>query len=1335
MKKLILFERKSSDNYSSTGGVNKILFLVSVLLVPLSLLLASNFGNLRTKKSSVISDKINSNIFSDCSFTVTKAKCNANGFIEICAESVEDPTCNHAWELKNNNTTIFTSTDPKFCEIVGTQQPNNFLLSHACNSQDICFDQVFDVECEPNCEILNFSYTVSNCTASFEIFNPYGANYTWSFGDGSPSLTTTESVLTHNFPVYGGSFEVCVTWFTDLGLQSYKSENISSANRTYYTCCFTVNIPDCVECESPSITWLECPVKIGNECCIDLTFHSPYSSPTYDWVIFKGGNQIFSTTTTSKELKHSFIGIGPYTVCVTFYLGGIPFECCSIITLAPCDCCETADFSFETKESSIYNTCVNKIFEIEPVCSRLGMTKHKWIFSDGVVIWRDAIDPAPPDHIFTNYVNTTGEVCVTHEVYCDDQLQDAVTKCKAISPGAYLGVTGQELKMSDLLVNLTPIISVFQFITQNANISVPLLIDGIITNDINTSFSTGYWWMAKASQINVNSNTSFGLSGTHIRTAVRVGFLSCCRWKGIKAQPRSILNWDGATISDAEIMLETVNSSPAGARLNFKNNNFLENVIGIKSVNHRFTCGDFHNNIFTGCKECTVLCGCSQSPCIYIDMTGGTSLPITFPVTGPKNSVSSFDQGFEVYNLNLNVKNFDIFNITLQGIYYEKSISSNRNLILDLLTFDNMQIGVVDIATGGGTHNLTAIAAVPYNSLKMSNVWQGYNIGVVRTKLIGNVNNNEINTNGGVSNFGISVGITGSSANQFTANNNRLNINGGEKSVGIALSSGVPFTQDGIISNNVIVNEATNSGAGIFVNNWRDTRVTDNHITISTQKAGIEFTGGGSSLIKCNSILFGNRGMSFSISPENDIVSNSCYGNFNSNFFSGNCSGFAGSFIGKNGFSNSISTSSLYARTTLTGLQNHDQYNSWSPVNSINRVIHADGAFGAMTCAFWAPSNSALPSIHYPKASPQSMLDAIGPPAGMQSIDCFIGGGGGNDNYSEFHRTSAEAAEYYNNIILTSGYFDNFTPAQNTSTLQSIFDLLILNPSWLSEYSGLYSFYNANLNSFVGKSSQIRNGFSLFIASLNSQYQNLLTYYNQQDVLKSQLIALDELLNNETDPILIQSLLNQMEVIQLQIDVISQTIETQIAIDNVANLNTLNNIQMLNSALVANLQHEVNEKIVNNILIKLYKSEALTSADEGVLRSVAQTCFADGGRSVYEAVDLCIYLFKEYYTQADCPLNLGGEILENRIIDGNSILIQPNPTNSEFHLTLPEYYNDRLDISFALFDHFGKEIKVSINPIKELSYRVMLDNINHGIYYLIIKTKEGIESTKIVVSK
>ncbi len=1279
---------------------------------------------------------INVNLAS-CTFLITKAICNSDNSFTICAEA-NDPTCPNNWVLKQGNTVLFTTTDAKFCFTTLPNTVNDFILYHYCGPNDFCSKDI-SVICNPDCSVYNFKYSSSNCEATFDIENLDNHEVVFSFGDGSHSESTNGSSINHIFSKCGGTFNVCLTSEVPKSLTNQEKELTNASDPPgYYTCCYNVVIPNCISCKNPSITWEQCPVKIANECCINLTFHSDFtSSTTYKWDIYLGNNLIHTETTTNKNLQHHFIGKGPYFICVTFTVDDCERQCCDEIELPPCDCCESADFTFQTKEVSIYNTCLNRIFEINPVCSRIGMTRHKWIFSDGVVIWRDAIDPAPPDHIFTNYVNTTGEVCVTHEIYCDDQLQATVTKCKSMSPGAYLGVTGQVIRMSDILVNLNPNITVFGFITQYANNpAVPLLIDGILTNDINTSFNNGYWWMAKGSQVYINANTSFGLSGTEIRTAARIGFVFCCRWKGIKAEPRSTLTWNGATISDAEIMLETVNSSPAGARLNFTNNNFLENVMGIKSINHRFTCGSFHNNRFTGCKECNVLCGCSQSPCIYIDMTGGTTLPIVFPVTGAKNSISSYDQGFEVYNLNLNVKNFDIFNITQHGIYYDKSISSNRSLTLDLMTFDNMRTGVVDNSSGGGTHILNAVASVPFNSLKFTNVWQGYNIGIVRTLLNGNISNNEINTNGGVTNLGISVGLVGSANNNFTANNNRLIINGGTvNSVGISLSSTTNYVQNGVISNNNIQNAAVNMGAGIFINNWVNTRVTDNIINISNDKAGIELTNGGQSLIKCNSINSGRRGMSFSISPENNIVSNSCYGNFNSIFFTGNCAGRTKSFIGKNNFSNSVTYSTLYATDANTGIQNHYLYNSWTPVVLQNKVLHNGGAKAAIQCQITSPANVNYPSVHYPRANPNNMFIATGPPPGLQSSDCLFGGTSGDGNYSDFHRTSSEAGEQYNQILGQGDYFDNFTAAQTTSTLQSIFELILINPDWLSQYSNLATFYNSNLSTFIGISAQVKHDLEMHLSAVEAQNQSLSTLYNQQQGLENQLASLDLLLLNESDPVQIQLLLNQMQVVQQQIEVVSQSIADQMNINNSINLMSLNSIQNLNEILVALLPHEINEKNINRITIKLLKGEGITTSESSILRSVAQTCYAEGGRTVYNAIDLCIYLFKEYYSQVDCPLSAVGEKLETRIQTSKSLKLIPNPAISEVSILLPNSFKDKDALGFYLMDNLGREYRLVVSKINDLNYVAELGFFNEGVYILVVKSGESTETTKIIISK
>ena len=133
-----------------------------------------------------------------------------------------------------------------------------------------------------------------------------------------------------------GTYNVCVT--------------ISFDGSYYQTCCFDIFVPPCPVCEPDPISWEECPPS-GENCCIRLTFNSPYNSPQYVWNF---GDNSAEVTTTTNMVEHSFIGRGPFYMCVKYFIEGHEYTCCEWIDLPPCDCCEDADFNFYSFISNDY---------------------------------------------------------------------------------------------------------------------------------------------------------------------------------------------------------------------------------------------------------------------------------------------------------------------------------------------------------------------------------------------------------------------------------------------------------------------------------------------------------------------------------------------------------------------------------------------------------------------------------------------------------------------------------------------------------------------------------------------------------------------------------------------------------------------------------------------------------------------------------------------------------------------------------------------------------------------------------------------------------------------
>lgn len=96
-----------------------------------------------------------------------------------------------------------------------------------------------------------------------------------------------------------------------------------------------------------------------------------------------------------------------------------------------------------------------------------------------------------------------------------------------------------------------------------------------------------------------------------------------------------------------------------------------------------------------------------------------------------------------------------------------------------------------------------------------------------------------------------------------------------------------------------------------------------------------------------------------------------------------------------------------------------------------------------------------------------------------------------------------------------------------------------------------------------------------------------------------------------------------------------------------------------------------NEKRYNQIALNWLagtEPDATAAAD---LRSIAQTCLADGGRAVLAARGLCAVWLKEYYDEGNC--------LQERASDGMAVPVErlaadlrivPNPANDVVRISL-----------------------------------------------------------------
>ena len=1169
---------------------------------------------------------------------------------------------------------------------------------------ETCIRQAnFDFACDYDCNSLNFNYRIvynEPCLTVDLSVNTNNLNtITWFFGDGTNSITSQENVIRHTFP-HAGPFTVCVTFF-----------NIFQ--EMYYTCCFPVILNNCVD---SLLTWEQCPDQsppgFSNqypECCIQLTYENPCAEPNFTWSFGDGSP---NETTTVPYVNHRYTDDGPYEICVRFNVNGVADSCCFIREFPPCECCQTADFDIDYLDD--FSSCIQRPVIVDPHCRLTGFVQHEWLFQDGFIYY----GLVPPPHYFANYVNQSGQVCVTHRVICDTYVLEE-SKCLTANNGVYVGRHNETTRMSDYLPSYQ--MNVYEFISNFANEPVPLIIQGTLLVDLDVSFVDGTWNMAHDALIYVDQR-QFDLDGTTIQDAVRIGYITCCRWQGIQTELSSKLKWEDAQITDAEILLQFIGFTTRGTELNFKNCRFHENVNGLYSVAHRFIVGDFYDNEFKGCLDCGAVCGCEPGIGIYLKDIPSTG--ITFPNNGSVNSIFSYSEGIHSINTHLNCYNFDLYEIETNGIYFEKNNPYNRNLTIDFISFEDLETAVKTDIRNGGLHRLTAIASSPYQSLVSSDVRKGYDITVTGSRLIGNIRYNEINTLGGTnSNYGVGCKLFSTSNNTMNVLNNNLTINGGTpESIGIFGTSDVDIEQNGNFNDNTIVNNATSVGAGISLTNWKESEVKDNVITTNVPKNGIELAGSGNSLVECNLVNYGANGIDIFISEDNKVINNTLNYQVHNLFLDGN-SFLSGSFIAKNTFNSSNKESLLYGGSAMAGPQEHSEYNRWTSQNNPKEARH-DGPRPDFD-HYWAPQGASRGSVSYPESNPNNFFVVNGSP-NLPQYDCISTPQGSQ-------MSLYQSGSWYNDFIQDTTAMSDFSEAEKQTTRKRIFYFISQNPDWLTQFSGLDSFYNVHLSDHIGQSVLIKSGFIALDDQVKTQIDSLDSEMSELDTLDLSMEDVLEQIADETDPLILATLIAIRDSIQEQIDSLAYIMDSvQIQFNN-QNMLIIDTLEQMNDSLEVNASHERHEQFTNDMTIKLLRRDTLSANEKDTIREIAMLCFRDAGNALKEASAIALGILEEYYSQYGCideqyiiepPTNQTGK---------SKIMLLPNPVSEELNI-LPMFAEDLgvENFEIQIVDHGGKVIRTDGN--QNLSqYKLNTSNYVNGMYYLVIKRSDFIATEKFVV--
>ncbi|MCB9313742.1 MAG: hypothetical protein H6568_13360 [Lewinellaceae bacterium] len=997
---------------------------------------------------------------------------------------------------------------------------------------------------------------------------------------------------------------------------------------------------------------------------------------------------------------HQYPTDGIFTACFTYMTNGeAMITCCYRFVIPPIECCPTADFTFQQKETS--RSCVNPEYYIQADCQLLGANQHTWIFENGDTLVNSGILTFD-DLIFTDWVNLDGNVCVTHIVVCcGDTL--SVTRCLPHPPGAYLGLPDEERRLSDLIPNPVWGPRVVDFIKQwSHDLNVPLLIDGRLILDLDDFFVGGWWNMGDESEI-FNEASLFVLNGTTLQSAGRIGKL-CCKWFGVNNFGYTRTTWVDATVSDAYYALHYPSlTSIDPPRLTMRNSHLLVNYYGIKSVHQPIHVHQFHGNEIIGADHDLVFCDCDAVNAIdFRDVS--TAHTITFPDSGPSNLIKDYEQGFHFDNANLDVQNFDVFELQQYnpipsvpnnpsandagiGIDFFMDHGTVGRLAMDHMNFVALsdELGASSMAVRAlntnGHFNLAASPQTPGN-IAVLNTQNGYRIDLENgSTMNGGIRHNDLSTGESA----IAVVVRASANNTLTIRDNEIVNNGGNtvNAQAISLVSFPENVQDFNIRHNHIVAQNAPGGAAIHLLRVRGAEVENNTIDNGASTVdGILIRQGGSHQVACNQVVDYQNGVAAEQSTGNTYSANHMQFNRWSMRFSGNNDNMLGTNTEWNTFEAANFEEVLFATTDcVTGAQDHTRYNSWLGQNGVE-ARHADSnpTGNAPFCRFNHPPAVPVGSIHRPAVDPNQLMWPNGPISALPSGYCANPGGPTGGGGGELTNPGAEGMylALLTDTTLTAGY----TAAQMADLNRVIWTLLQANPSWVSAHPEFAAFQSTQTGGFAAEMADYQAALAQYTADLTAQQAAMAADQTILDSLQTLIQQLYEQAASEPDSATAAGILAQAGIVVTQAETVAGILAAQSAANALVNQASLAVLASDLAAISTTAPHEVWTLAVETILLDVITGQPLSPTQAQSLRSIAQICMDDGSSAVVLARGACLAMLGEVYDDTGCIPAFQGGGSTSRV--ATALTVSPNPANGQVLVSWnPDRVSDLVTLEVA----------------------------------------------------
>jgi len=1171
----------------------------------------------------------------------------------------------------------------------------------------------------------------------------------------------TSSTTWHNIPVEDlhKLEEVCITY------QHGIVNDIFSSVPLLLTCCYDVPIeypcpPDLIE-----------SVVVDDFCAhivtinIDTDVMCEYGA-TYQIDL---GNGYQTTSASSHTVQYA--SCGEKEVCIKWDISAYgntredledkTMECCYNIPV-PC-CC--LDPRFEMRRSTSSLSCHNPQYEFYGLyCEYADAT---WEFSDGTVF----IGKLPPPHLFSNFVNDDGIVCVTRTIECCGYTA-SYTACASDFPaGAYIGRPGQTTRLSDDVPSpWGP--RILDLIVNNMDIPSKTRFDGTLQIDMEHTFVNGTWNAGKDFKILVkqeNGLQSFRLQGTHIRTLARLGspYAGCCRWRGVESDGLTIMAWTGVTITDAQIMLHyPAQTAPNSGFLSpaalLHNSTFANNYYAVKSLGQyvSFTGlglkGDTYGNTITGAAHDEIVCDCAAVNAFDFRNVQ-SAWPIALNSHKGLSTIRDYEKAFHFENTSLHLRNYrikDLWDTPHNAQDVPNNPSDQTGIGIDF-TWTLPQASTLDIdhmqVIHGGAHTLNAAASVSLQSIQMNNLARGYHLeqygtGYIQARMMDNLMNLQGNpwASGTVSLFYSPGGMT-------DLVRNSINLQGSNPwDYGTFVGTLFPDENHNIraIHNRYLNN--SNGPSMIFVQGSQAIVRRNRMNEGSNLVDGLVFWGGGRHLIECNRISGKRTGLHLASSLANQV---------RHNFFSiaPNLTNLEGSNevhmlfdhgltdgahitdLRWNKMAASNIRSSQYAVDAVTGPQLHTAYNAWlgqfpwgHPLHK-DEVFHAAQGIQAVESRYRRPQEAVGASAFSPFHDPNEIFeDLVGTYEAPASGYCEASNDPLVHPEPEMH---SGMMAYMSDLVGDTTYWSLLTAAQQAMQTRHILRTLQRHPDWITQNGTLAAFDSSQISSFATQSLGYEQALEDYRAGVAAYQQAANPWYKAADSLNAVSYALLELAWITLDTDSLDDLTALAAHISQEVDSLHDLCAQLLVFHEPAVDSLLQALTAAHTQLSCTETFDCDEVWVLGIHLQRMQGELPDSTETAQLRTIAMQCVEEGGQAVYHARALLLGLTGEYYADADCiPTNRG---LSNQQATPQlrpSATLHPNPASGQTWITLDDTWTDA-SLDIRILDQQGRLVWSRMGQrAAEGTIEISVQGWTAGVYFIHLTGPQRHEALKLMVN-